>query len=642
MPRRRTAALAALAASAGAAAGLAIAAPGDLSVVSVSEAGTQGAQPVDAVAVSADGRYVAFTSSAALTGAATGGKRQLYVRDRAAGTTRLASASASGEPSDADVDAEDVGNVQFAISADGRYVVFAAGGTNLTPADTDANKDVYRKDMASGAVVLVSVNSSGVKANGPVAGDPDVSADGSRVVFGSGPTTTNLVPGDGNAASDVMVRDIPAGTTTLAAVRAGGGLPNGTTERPAISADGRFVAFEAPAGTNDVVPGDTGGGNDVFVRDLEAGTTAAASDPANATGSGFPDISGSGRHVVFETGAAYDAANDANGTNDAYRRDMATGAFALASARNGADGAGNAGGARPQISADGTRVAFSSTSVDLTTDGNAAVRDVFVRDMTSRATRLASVRADGATQSGNPGDRPAIAADGGPVGFVFDDAGAATKLVDADANAQPDALLKELEPSDATGPAVTVTAPADGSAQRAAQVTVAGTVTDPSGVSTLTVNGNGVVPGPGGAFAATALLQTGPNAITVVAADGAGNTATRTLTVVRTAPRPATRILRFSAAIAGRRIVVRLNLTRQARVRFTVLRRVVRTSPRRVSLVRVGRPVVRVVRAGPRRIALAAPTRRAGRYVLRVQIVGATGAASSRTDAFVIRAPRRR
>jgi hypothetical protein len=420
-------------------------------------------------------------------------------------------------------------------------------------------------------------------------------------------------------------------------------LPNGTTERSVISADGRFVAFEAPAGTNDVVPGDTGAGNDVFVRDLAAGTTTAASDPAKTTGSGFPDISGDGRYVAFETGFAYDA-NDGNGTNnDAYRRDMATGAFVVASARNGLDAAGNTGGIRPQISADGTRVAFASTSTDLVTDGNAAVKDVFVRDLPSKATRLASVRADGTTQSLNESDRGSIAADGGPVAFVFNDAAAVTKLVDTDVNAQPDALLKELAPSDATGPAVTVTGPADGSVQRDARVTVAGTATDPSGVATVTVNGNAVAPAANGAFSATALLQTGPNAITVVATDGAGNATTRTINVVRTVPKAATRILRFSAALVGRRIVVRVNLTNQARVRFTVLRRVVRVKPRRgVVLVRVGKPVVKILKAGPRTVRLVPPSRKAGRYVVRVQLVGSTGAASTRTDPFVITPPKRR
>jgi Tol biopolymer transport system component len=644
MPGPRSATLAALAAAAAGAvvAGVALAAPGDLSVVSVSQAGTPGGQPAEAAAVSADGRHVAFTSAADLTGVATGGVRQLYVRDRAAGTTRLASATEDGQPANAAVDAEDAGNVLFAISADGRYVVFAAAATNLTPADADPARDVYRKDMVSGAVALVSVSSTGAKAGAAVAGDPDVSADGAVIAFGTG-QAANLIPGDGNGASDVAVRDVPAGITTAASVRAVGGLPNGTTERPAISADGRFVAFEAPAGTNDVVPGDTGGGNDVFVRDLAAGTTAAVSDPALAVGSGFPDISGDGRHVAFETGFAYDPAADANAVNDAYRRDRATGAVVVASARDGLDAAGDGGGVRPAISADGTRVAFASTSANLTTDGNAAVRDVFVRDLPARTTRLASVRADGATQSLNPSDRPAIAADGGPVAFVFDDAAAATGLVEADANARPDALLKELAPSDDAGPALTVGAPADGASQRDAQVTVSGTATDPSGLAGVTVNGNPVALRAGGAFSAPALLQTGPNSITVVATDGAGNATARTLTVLRTAPRPARRVLGFSASMVRGRIVLKINLSAQARVRFTVLRRTAGPPPRRVvSLLRVGPRVLKVVKPGRRIVRLVPPTRAPGRYAVRVQIVGATGRAATRTDAFLIRATRRR
>ncbi|CAN0507969.1 unnamed protein product, partial [Phaeothamnion confervicola] len=168
-------------------------------------------------AVSADGRHVAFTSAAALTTAPTGGKVQLYVRDRATGTTALASASAAGAASDADVDAQDDGDVQFSISRDGRYVVFASRATNLAGADADATQDVYRKDMTTGAVVLVSVDSAGAKANAAVVGDPDVSADGNRISFGSG-AATNLAGTDANAASsDVVVRDIAAGTTVLAA-----------------------------------------------------------------------------------------------------------------------------------------------------------------------------------------------------------------------------------------------------------------------------------------------------------------------------------------------------------------------------------------------------------------------------------------
>jgi Tol biopolymer transport system component len=210
------------------AATVAVAAPGDVALVSVSSGGAQGATAADASAVSADGRFVAFTSSSALTATPTGGVVQLYVRDRVAGTTVLASASAAGAAANAAVDAEDVGNVQFSIAGNGRYVVFASAATNLTPADADAGKDVYRKDLQTGEVALVSVNSAGQKANAAVFGDPDVSYDGRRISFGSG-AATNLFPSDGNGASDIVVRDLGAGTTTLAAQSAAGVLANGTT-----------------------------------------------------------------------------------------------------------------------------------------------------------------------------------------------------------------------------------------------------------------------------------------------------------------------------------------------------------------------------------------------------------------------------
>src|SRR5262245_22205198 len=113
--RRRTATV--LAGAAALASGVATvpAAPGDVTVVSLSGAGALGDQPAEASSVSADGRFVAFTSAAALAGVPTGGNVQLYVRDRVAGTTVLAS-GAGGAAANAPVDVQDVDNVQFAIS----------------------------------------------------------------------------------------------------------------------------------------------------------------------------------------------------------------------------------------------------------------------------------------------------------------------------------------------------------------------------------------------------------------------------------------------------------------------------------------------------------------------------------------------
>ena len=648
MARTRTIHAASLTCAAALAAGaIALGAPGDLSLVSVSSGGALGNAPAEAAAVSADGRFVAFTSSAALTGTPTGGAVQLYVRDRSSGTTALASSSAAGAASNGAVDAQDAGNVQFSISGDGRYVAFASTGSNLTPADPDAVKDVFRKDLTTGAVELVSVSSAGVPANGAVAGDPDISADGTRVAFGSG-AATNLAGADANAAlSDLVVRDLAAGSTVLAAQTTGGVQANSTTERPAISADGHVVAFEAPAGTFNLDPSDAlDRGNDVFVRNLVAGTLSAASDPAAATGSGFPDVSGDGRFVVFETGHAYDATNDAFVGNDVYRRDMGTGAITLVSARNGLDGGGNAGGVRPAIAADGARIAFASTSTNLTTDANAGVRDVFVRDPAARATALVSVRADGVTQGATDSETAAIAADGGVVAFVFNDAGGGADLIAADLNSQPDVHAKELAASDAAGPALVLSGPADGTSLADERVAVGGTATDPSGIVSVTVGGAPLPVTATGGFSTTVALAPGANAIMVAARDGAGNVTSLVRTVTRTtppatAPGPRARVLRLSATTTRAGAVrVSLRVTAAARVRVTLLRRTVRATPRRVVLRRIGAPVTRSLTTGRRTITFTPARRLApGRYVVRLRFL--TPVAGQVTRSVPLRVVRR-
>lgn len=638
MRRRRSIALAAaLVAAAGA--GVVLAAPGDTTIASLSSVGAQAspAVPVTASAVSADGRSVAFTSTFAYTGVPTGGLPQLFVRDRVAGTTVLASAGAAGA-ANAAVDAEDVGNVQFAISGDGRYVVFASAATNLGP-DADADEDVFRKDLATGAVALVSVSSAGVAANGAVFGDPDVSYDGSRVSFGSG-AATNLVPDDANGSSDVVLRDLAAGTTTLAARSAAGDQANGTTERSSISADGRAVAFEAPAGTTNLVPGDTGAANDVVVRDLTAGTTRAASDPAQTTGSGFPDLSGDGRLVVFETGHAYDPVNDTGAGNDAYRRDLSTGAIVLVSARDGLDAGGATNGLRPAVSADGARVAFASASTNLTAaDANGAILDVYARDPAGRTTRRASAAADGATQSDNPSDRAAIAGNGALVAFVNDDDTSVGKLVPGDANGSADAIAKELAPTDTTGPAI------QGAVVTGQVLTVTGA--DPSGVGAVIANGVALRPGAGNAF--SGIVPVGSDGLRIRATDGAGASGELAIVPAGTTPRrpgaePRARATLLRARLVRGRIVVTLRLSAAATVKVATLRRTVRRLRRptrtRVVLRGVGRGVTRALGPGLRTIRLPRRPLVAGaRYVVRVRVISAAGATVRSTT---LRIPRRR
>jgi hypothetical protein len=162
------------------------------------------------------------------------------------------------------------------ISGDGRFVAFSSLATNLSPDDGDATYDSYVRDLQTGTTTLVcrASGADGAKGNGASA-DGAVSADGRFVAFESG--ATNLDPDDGDAIFDAYVRDLQTNTATLAsrASGAGGAKGNGNSWRPAISADGRFVAFRS--GATNLSPDDGDATEDVFVRDLQANTTTLVS-----------------------------------------------------------------------------------------------------------------------------------------------------------------------------------------------------------------------------------------------------------------------------------------------------------------------------------------------------------------------------
>src|SRR5262245_37962878 len=158
------------------------------------------------------------------------------------------------------------------VSPDGRYVAFHSFARNLVVGDGNGLVDVFVRDLVAGTTVRASVDDAGGDANGP-SYYASISADGRFVAFMS--FASDLVPGDGNGVPDVFVRDLVAGTTVRASVDALGGDPDGDSTTPAITPDGRYVAFASSA--NDLVPGDHNGSFDVFVRDLMAGTTARVS-----------------------------------------------------------------------------------------------------------------------------------------------------------------------------------------------------------------------------------------------------------------------------------------------------------------------------------------------------------------------------
>src|SRR6185436_5012987 len=197
-------------------------------------------------AISADGRFVAFASSASnLVAGDTNGTNDIFLRDRAAGTTVLLSVDSAGTQGNGPSQSP-------AISADGHLVAFLSVASNLVPGDTNSGSDVFVRDLQSATTERVSVTSNGsqVYAGGTY---PSISADGAYVAFIS--AAPDLVAGDTNGVLDVFLRNRTSGTTERVSVGSGGVEGDDRSGFAAISADGRYVVFQSKA-TN-LVPGDT-------------------------------------------------------------------------------------------------------------------------------------------------------------------------------------------------------------------------------------------------------------------------------------------------------------------------------------------------------------------------------------------------
>ncbi|GAG36814.1 unnamed protein product, partial [marine sediment metagenome] len=207
------------------------------------------------------------------------------------GTNELVSVDSAGNQADGF-------STLSAISTDGRFVAFVSAASNLASGDTNGQSDVFVHDRQTGATERVSVDSAGSQADGG-SETPAISADGRFVVFVS--AASNLVPGDTNGQSEVFVHDRQTGATEQVNVDSAGNQADGSSEAPAISGDGRFVAFVSAA--SNLVPGDTDGQTEIFVHDRRTGATERVSvDSAGNQGddgSGAPAISADGRFVAF-------------------------------------------------------------------------------------------------------------------------------------------------------------------------------------------------------------------------------------------------------------------------------------------------------------------------------------------------------
>ncbi len=398
--------------------------------VSVDSAGAQGNLNSDYPSISADGRFVAFYSSSSnLVPGDTNGILDTFLRDRRTGTTERVSVDSNGVQGNFD-------SFLSSISDDGRFVAFVSQATNLVPGDTNNARDIFVRDRQSASTARVSVDSNGVQGNGN-SRFPILTGDARYVAFYS--SATNLVIGDGNGVDDVFVHDRQFARTRRVSTDAAGGEGNGPSQFPAISSDGRFVAFESDA-TN-LVPGDGNGARDVFVKDRQTGAIERASvDSAGAEAAGASyaaSISADGRFVAFASDASDLVAGDTNGVADVFVRDRQGGTTVRVSV-DGSGAQGNGASATPVLSADTRYVAFASTASDLVAGDTNGVSDVFVHDLQIGSTVRVSV--DSARREGNGGSfRAQISADGGRI--VFNSA--ASNLVQGDTNAIPDILFHD-------------------------------------------------------------------------------------------------------------------------------------------------------------------------------------------------------
>lgn len=366
------------------------------------------AQP-EAVAISADGNRIAVTRvdvSFSPSGQPVF-SRAIVVTD-ASGTAPTVASADSQYP---------------ALSGNGRYLSFTSG----------VDGQLFVHDLQTGSRLQTL----------PGTFEPaSLSYDGRLIVLSS--TSPDIVPDDTNGVSDVFYYTLPTGNFSRVSVGTSSGEGSGASERPALSADGRFVAFGSDSALGTV---DGNGTLDIFVRDLQFPSTALVSvahvkytTAPGWSGTGAPpSVSSGARYVAFGSVGSLFVANDTNGVGDVFVRDRSTNTMSrisVASDGTQANGESDA----PSINGAGRFVAFESLATNLVSGDTNGIRDIFVKDRQTGSTTRVSVGAGGA-QSNGDSSQPFISSNGRFVAFVS----SASNLVVGDTNALPDIFVHDRQ-----------------------------------------------------------------------------------------------------------------------------------------------------------------------------------------------------
>jgi Tol biopolymer transport system component len=302
----------------------------------------------------------------------------VFVKDLQTGAVTLVSADASGNQGNAESEEPN-------ISADGRYVAFMSVADNLVPGDVNGSRDVFVKDLQTGAITLVSADASGIQGNNVSEGS-SISADGRYVAFVS--DADNLVAGDSNGVADLFVKDLQTGAITRMSTDASGSEGNAFSHDAAISADGRYVTFFSEA--DNLVPGDTNGVADVFVAPSPFAVPKITSNGGGNSAAVSVAENGTAVTTVtaFDPNALQLLSYSILGGDDSalFTIDATTGALAFASApdfENPTDaGANNVYDVTVQVSDGNGGTATQSISVDVTDVAEGAGIDGYIAGAT--------------------------------------------------------------------------------------------------------------------------------------------------------------------------------------------------------------------------------------------------------------------
>ncbi|MCA9905708.1 MAG: PD40 domain-containing protein, partial [Anaerolineae bacterium] len=377
--------------------------------------------------ISSDGLYVVFASDASnLLPGDTNGRSDVFSYDRLTCTLTLISVAADG------VTFGNGDSVAPAVTSDGRYVAFQSAARNLLSAAVSTTWAIFLRDTQTNETVIISVAPDGSAADAQ-SRLPAISADGRYIAYQS--QATNLTNDEDTIIYDIFLFDRDTNETIRVSNSYDGGMPFGQSERAAISADGRYVAYDSVA--PNIIPDDTNSFMDVFVYDRTTGQTkrvsVSSSGAQNSGTSSNPALTADGQYITFSASGSLQTGY--GGPYNVYLHDQLNGqtiqiSLPMSNTQAGAESGGSV------LSSDGNYVVYSSYANSLVHGDTNGATDIFRYDRTTGVTARLSLTETGA-QANDGTFTPRVSANGELLTYWSK----ASNLVGGDTNSVEDVFL---------------------------------------------------------------------------------------------------------------------------------------------------------------------------------------------------------